>query len=786
MEKSKQIDYRSLLNQQQYDAAVSKAKHLRIIAGAGTGKTRALTYRIANLITDQNVIPYRIVAITFTNKVANEMKERVLNILHEAESEVSSLPFISTYHGFCLKFLRSEIEYLKGYTRNFTIADDDDQKKYFKDTAKNLNISDKSDQFKTLISTIKSLKCRGLFPNDVADTDIEVPDLRLVDVVDFYKEYQRLLKRSNTLDFDDILMNTYKIIKNNANIKEKYYHRYTTYLVDEYQDTNDLQYKLLKEFLGPDSTLTVVGDPDQTIYTWRGANANLIRDTLAKDFPDLETIVLNENYRSTQSILDSANLLIAKNYYSDRKDLKAASGLVGEEVTYRLLPNQDLEASFIADKIFEGVAKKHFTYKDVAIIYRSNYLSRALETALAKKRIPYRIYGGFRFFDRASIKSALAYLKIIINPEDEASVLRVLQSPTRGLGEVGIGRLIDFCGDNQINLLEAIISHLGELNLPGKTLAELGRFREAFGRLIAHFNEEDIDTIDIGKVVLDYLDDSGFLSHIQRVDAKNVEKEGKAAKNAETDNVHELVANIVSFFDNPNLEDDEKEVDYSPADLLALYLNNVMLMSQQDDIESVDAVSLMTVHVSKGLEFPTVFVSGLVEGIFPNSHAIYDLKKEAIEEERRLLYVAITRARRKIFLSSFRGYSYIMGADNQPSSFLKELGLTDKSLVRSPVKNTFDARRSGEVKSFNTVRDIEARLRDLREQVKPMQCGLVFKQNKKFVYQVGDKVISTSYGVGEVKAVDGDKITAYFPGKADNKEVRFVNGVAQGYRPLDD
>lgn len=783
MENVKIIDYQTLLNEQQYKAAVSTAKHLRIIAGAGTGKTRALTYRIASLITDQHIPPYRIVAITFTNKVAGEMKERVKKIIEDSGLEVSSMPFISTYHGFCLKFLRAEIEYLEGYTRNFTIADDDDQKKYLKDTAKNLHISDKADSFKSLVSTIKALKCKGIFPGDVKDTDIEAPDLRLLDVVDFYKEYQRLLKRNNTLDFDDILIKTYRIIKSHTEVQEKYFHRYTTYLVDEYQDTNDLQYKLLKEFLGPDASLTVVGDPDQTIYTWRGANANLIRDTLARDFADLETIVLNENYRSTQSILDSANLLIAKNYYNDRKNLKAASGLVGEEVTYRLLPTQDLEASFIADKIAESVVKKHFSYKDVAIIYRSNYLSRALEGALTKKRIPYRIYGGYRFFDRASVKSALAYLKIVINPQDDASVLRVLQSPTRGLGEVALGRLIDFCGERQIGLLEAVLTHLDEINLSSRCIGELSAFREAFGRLINAFNEATVDNIDVKKVIYDYFELSGFIGHIQRVDAKNLEKEGSSAKNAELDNVNELIANIASFFDNPNLTEEEEEQSFTPADYLSMYLSNVMLLSQQDDIEAVDAVSLMTVHVSKGLEFPCVFVSGLVEGVFPTSHAIYDLHRESMEEERRMLYVAITRARRKIYLSSFRGYNYIMGQDNMPSSFLKDLGLNDKTLTnRNPVKNRNE--RSDKIKSFDTPKAIEARLNDIRGSSQPMQCGLVFKHNQKYVYQVGDKIVSTSYGLGEVRAVDGDKITAYFPSKADNKEVRFLNGLAQGYRPF--
>lgn len=784
------------LNEQQRAAVTSKAKHLRIIAGAGTGKTRALTYRIAYILATTDISHKQLVAITFTNKVANEMKDRVSELVCTYGLPISGLPYISTYHAFCLRFLRFEIDHLEGLTKNFTISDDDDRKRFLKEVSKKMNISEKSTLYQALTSELDSIKCKGLLPEEVKEADIENSVLSLDQFVNFYQTYQDLLIKNNTLDFDDILIYAYKLISTNKEVKERYKSRYKAILVDEYQDTNDLQYKLIKEFLGEDSLFTVVGDPDQTIYTWRGANSRLIRNVLMDDFKDLETVVLNKNYRSTQTILDTANSLINHNIDRDKKDLIAASGLVGEDIDFKCLPSQDLEAKYIASKIYESVLTKKANYNDIAIIYRSNYLSLSIEKALSSKRIPYKIFGGHRFYDRAVIKDALAYLKILINPSDDSSVLRILKAPTRGMGPIAVAKLTEYADTNQISYLQAIVDDSDSIGFNTKTVIALDEFKKALGNALYSLSNPELKEEDVSMVINDYFEASGFIEHIRRNDKNKSEKDGKGA-DKEMENLIELLNNIKTFFIEP-IEDQElldsilKDTGTTEIDIptkLSLFLSNVMLMSQQDDMDNSNSVNLMTVHVSKGLEFKEVFVTGLVNGVFPTNHALTDLsnRDEALEEERRMLYVAFTRAKKRLHASWFGGYNYVTGSNCLPSMFLSEAGLIKnyRELSERSVNPYSSSGRNNytqpKVNTYNNVNEIKSLLNSIQREKETTgdiyKQGLAARKTTAFNFKVGMKVISTSYGIGEVTAVDKDKITAFFPEKENgSKTVKFING----------
>lgn len=784
------------LNKEQICAVTSCAKHLRIIAGAGTGKTRALTYRIAYLLASTDILPSQLVAITFTNKVANEMKERVYAIVSDYGLPVKRMPLISTYHGFCLRFLRSEVEYLEGFTKMFTISDDTDRDSFLKQTAEKMNWAPKSPQFLNSVSTLNKVKCMGIMPDEVKKDDLESQFLKLEDFITFYKYYQAILKKNNTLDFDDILIFAYEIIKNYPEVKKKYRAKYRAFLVDEYQDTNDLQYKLLKEFLDDNASLTVVGDPDQTIYTWRGANSDLIRSVLTDDFKDLETVVLNKNYRSTQTILDTANTLINKNVNREKKDLIAASGLIGEDIDVVCAVNQESEARYIANKIYESILTGNIEYKDIAIIYRSNYLSMALEKALVLKRIPYRIFGGHKFYDRIAIKDALAYLKIMINPNDDSSVLRILKAPTRGIGPKSLQMIKNFSDEKGLSYLQSIVEFPYDIGLKEGTIYYLEEFKRALGKALVTLSDVNIKADEAIKAIETYFEESRFIEHINKLDRQIEEKEGKEA-DKNLDNVRELLKDLRAFLNN-EIEDADlleglKDSDTEETDMatkLSLFLSNVMLMSQQDEMDKSNSVNLMTVHVSKGLEFKEVYVTGLVNGIFPTNHALHEIKNrdEVLEEERRMLYVALTRAQSKLHVTWFEGYSFVSQSNCFPSMFLAESGLLRKYKENKYLQNRFKEQvAKPKINKYNSVNDIKSLLTTLPSREKNdnivttsgdlYKQGLTSTRTDPFDFKLDMKVISTSYGIGVITGIDKDRITAYFPEKeGPKKEVKFING----------
>jgi DNA helicase-2/ATP-dependent DNA helicase PcrA len=749
------MDIKSQLNPHQYEAADSEAQYLRIIAGAGTGKTRTLTYRVASLIT-KGYAPSRMVAITFTNKAAKEMQVRVDGLLAEEGFATLRKPLISTFHGFCYRFLKKEIASLEGFNKDFSIADDEDQNTIYKGIFSKMTKGDSKDFTKAVTGKIADLKTDGIFPGEVKPSMIPLGSIyNFEELTHVYFTYQEFLFKQNLLDFDDLLMFTLKILKANPTIQKIWQSKYDIFLIDEFQDTNTIQYDIVKALLGPKTMLTVVGDPDQTIYTWRGAKNAIIKDRLSKDFPSLQTVILDDNYRSTQSILNAANSLIRHN--SDRlpKDLKAHSGEDGEKVEYTKAKDNETEAYLIANKIHQLLVRKEAEPKDIAVIYRANYLSNCLERQLTAYKIPYVIYGGLKFYDRAEIKDALAYLKLLVNPDD-FSFRRTLQSPTKGIGEVTLAKaesMKDLSPDD-VYEFDLFRKYPDELGLNKSTKIALLNFYQAFDAMkLIYQSHGDNDELMSG--IRNYFNVAGFTDYVHREDQKAEDKLSytAASSTSKVDNVNEFLRSLEAYLQSDVVGDDGNP--HAPT--LEEFLMDVALQSDQDTMNEDDNVSLMTGHVSKGLEFPYVFVTGLVQGVFPTNHAIND-NKAAIEEERRLLYVCLTRAKKKLYLSSFGGMSFYTNTPNTPSMFLKELNLLPEEEKNTAPKSDYQAYVGHNLASHSFFGSLSPNAKSILE-----ASGPKHDLSPSDTYAVGDKVIHTSFGVGVVKEVYPDhKILVLF------------------------
>lgn len=749
------MDIRQQLNEKQYQAASSQSQYLRIIAGAGTGKTRTLSYRIAYLI-QQGFIPRRMVAITFTNKAAKEMLNRIDGILkNEMEFVPDSKPLIVTFHGFCVRFLRKEIALVPGYTPKFTIASEEDQNAIYKSIFSKMTKGLSKEFTKEVIGKISSLKTDGVFVEELSRDNVRIPFDALYNFDELqhvYTSYQSYLKNENLLDFDDLLMLTVKVMEEHEDIRALWRRKYDIFLIDEFQDTNSLQYYLVKLFLSPSARLTVVGDPDQTIYTWRGAENRIIKDDLQRDFPSLETVVLDDNYRSTQNILDAANRLIKNNRDRMDKNLNAASKVIGDKVEYFRGADANNEAYSIATSINTLHRKFGMAYQDIAVIYRSNYLSNPIEKQLTMLRIPYEIYGGLKFYDRAEIKDAISYLRLALNP-DEFSFKRILKAPNKGIGEKMIEKAEEMRASlgEEVNLMTVFRDYQQNLGLSKKQAENLEIFFQAFDRFFATY-ASDPKPSDIVTAIQQYFQETGFLAYVHQEDKKAQEKLSytAASSTSKVDNVTELLATITDFFDHDVLEDDGS----SHAPMLDDFLIEVALQSGQDEMKDTDKVALMTGHVSKGLEFPVVFVTGLNNAIFPTVHAMQAVGSKAIEEERRLLYVCMTRAKKKLYLSSFSGRNIRNGAPYEPSLFLRELQL----LTPRREEKSYDAYRGSHrtpTSLFGTMSPNAAKV---------LGTSMTYQSSgEKETYRVGDRVVHVTFGKGDVIAVEGDKITVVFP-----------------------
>lgn len=774
-----EINFKETLNERQFEACCSTAKHLRIVAGAGTGKTRVLTYRIAFLITKVGIAPNRIVAITFTNKVAKEMNERVTKIMNDSGNQMGGItPLISTFHGYCYRFLRRECRHLEGFNTKFSVADDDMQKSLFKKVFDQLQLPNEKDLRADIVKKIGGLKSKGLFPEDVNPGMLPLYSLATpTQVIESYKAYQDALKKDNALDFDDLLMYTKKILVENEDVRSYWQRKFDAYLVDEFQDTNRLQYDLIKLLLSPYSLLTVVGDPDQTIYTWRGAESELISSGLPKDFKDLVTVTLDLNYRSTQEILDKANLLIKNNTGRMDKSLKAFNNKQGNDVHYQANSSNKMEAALVGNEIID-LKRKGVEYKDIALIYRSNYLSQPLEEFFTRNRIPYLVYGGLKFFDRAEVKDAVSYMKLLVNPQDDYAFLRVLKAPLRGIGDMSLALIEDYAKKHSISDFEAVVSHLDDIGLKAALFKRMDEFRTIYwdfeSKINTVENEDMKDLMDL------YLNKMGFINYVNQIDIKE-DKKNLDSNDSGTrlKNVRALLDQLDSFMNSPHYDEDGKEIKAS----LEEFLIDVALQSSQDEIKDANKVTMMTAHVSKGLEYPYVFVVGLDEGIFPTNHAL-ERGPKAVEEERRLCYVAVTRAKKELWLSSQGGYSYVTNSQNSPSEFITEMGLKDNtpkpvapsyegnSYYGGGARGYYQNQGRGNYNSYNGVFGNGVN-RTKTTQTKKVQVVAThpsgFSSQSGDEYHVGDKVVHVSFGVGDVIKVDRATITVHFKDPYGNK-----------------
>ena len=628
------MDLDKLLNKNQKEAATYLDSHLRIIAGAGSGKTRVITYRIAYLIDEIGVDPRKILAITFTNKAANEMKERVVDLL--GVHALGSL--ICTIHSLCVRILRQHINVIN-YPSNFTIMDEEDQKALIKKIYNQLQIDAKTISIKSMIATISNYKMANITPEKALEFAGSFQgEIKKAKV---YKEYLEYQENHFLLDFDDLLLKTVYIFENYPDVLEKWQYRFQYIHVDEFQDVGNIEYRLVK--LMSDKAITcVVGDPDQTIYSFRGANVNYILD-FDKDFKPCKTIILNQNYRSTGNILNISNCLIRKNQNRLEKELFTEATGGGEVIHYTAKNEQD-EAEYICSEIekiindVDGV-----NYRNFAILYRANYLSRTIEQCLISHGIDYRIFGGLKFFSRKEIKDALSYLQLVCNGEDLAFE-RIINVPSRGIGKKTMENIQAVAKNNHVSLYEALTLFSDQIKLSSKAKKEIRI-------LVAAIEKARQSNLPLHEIFENLMNDIGYIEMLN----KNLEEN-------RIDNIHELQRSIYEFENqNPDLATIEN------------YLQEIALYTDNDDNDDSQYVSLMTIHMAKGLEFDYVFVLGLSEGIFPSFRALSE-SDEGIEEERRLAYVAFTRAKKQLYLTDSEGFSFVTDSPKISSRFVEEIG----------------------------------------------------------------------------------------------------------------
>ena len=644
-------DYAALLNPTQLEAVTTEDQYVRIVAGAGSGKTRVLTYRIAYLMEALHVDPHGILAVTFTNKAAQEMKERVVQIIGEPARFLS----VSTFHSFCARFLRTEAHHIN-FPASFTIFDEDDQEKLVKDIVVESGRKKTDPILKAALHYIDSKKTQGLYPEDINITHETFQDEKECLVI--FTKYEQRKQAMLAMDFDDLILVTLQILEAFPEVRLKYQRRYTHILIDEYQDTNDVQYRLIKLLVSPSASLCVVGDPDQTIYTWRGANQGIILD-FPRTFRPCHDIILARNYRSTKTILDTANRLIAHNTKRVPKDLFTEEE-EGEQIVARRFESAEDEAHFVIEQIIDLAAKNWpIDYTKIAVLYRSSYLTRPFEAEFAAKGIPYRIFGGLRFYQRKEVKDVLAYFRLLLNPLDDVSFERIVNVPRRGIGDTSIKIIKEEASAAEMSLFNycASIEKHPETALPKRVIGALMMLTTKM-ELVKQDLKDNLEAYS--EVLRKFITDIGYYQFIAEDQGIDEDRAG---------NVNALFDDITHYIkQNPESTFDE-------------YLQNLALLTAQDDMNGGNYVSLMTVHVAKGLEFENVFLIGLNEGAFPSYRSQIEKGDDGLEEERRLAYVAITRAKKRLFLTCNSGYSYTTDSHASPSPFFEEAG------VKFPAEN---------------------------------------------------------------------------------------------------
>lgn len=724
------------LNDRQCEAVKHTEGPLLITAGAGSGKTKVLTCRMAHLL-ELGVAPYRILAITFTNKAAKEMKERVTNLVGAQADSI----WLSTFHSFCAKLLRFEVDGFHGYTRNFTIYDSSDQLVLVKDCLKKLNLDDKQFMPRSVLGTISSAKNVLM---DAKAFAAQASDFYEQKVADVYALYQEKLRENNAVDFDDLLFLAVRLLQEKEDVREKYQSRFQYILVDEYQDTNHAQYALTKILAARWHNICVVGDADQSIYAWRGADIRNIID-FTRDYPDAASIKLEQNYRSTKTILHAANAVIDNNESRPKKTLWTENPAGNKIIHYQAQTEHD-EADYIAGVIYNRHEISHEPYGDMAILFRTNAQSRVLEEKLMRYAIPYTMVGGTKFYDRKEIKDVLAYLRLLYNPEDSLSLTRIINVPKRNIGATTMEHVAAYAEEQGISLFEAL-SSTDEIPVTKRARTSLENFAAMIFDLL-----NDIEGKDVLSLIETVIKQTGYGDMLDK-EAEH-DPQGESRK----ENVGEFLSVAKDYMDS------------DPEGNLQDFLENVALVSDVDDFESSDSkVTLMTLHAAKGLEFPVVFLTGLDEGLFPHSRTLMDPAQ--VEEERRLAYVGITRAERQLYVTNaVTRTMYGRISAYMPSRFLAE--------IPSQFMEDYH-RKSAMPQSRTTAVPGKQRVSIL---TKPVASSLPKKHAVTDTFAKGDKVRHKIWGIGTVLDVIGEgpnmQMKIQFPTKG-------VRQVVVKYAPLE-
>lgn len=708
------------LNDMQEKAVKMTEGPLLILAGAGSGKTATMTHRIAHLIKDKGIPPYNILAVTFTNKAAGEMRERVEELLGGPVDM-----WIMTFHAACLRILRSHADVI-GYGRDFVVYDPVDTKSVVKKIIKDLNIDDKNFNANSLLSAISDAKEKELSPDGFRDTYEENYHNDVVYQV--YREYDRTLRKNNAMDFDDLLLNTVRIFEKDDGVLMRYQNRFRYIMVDEYQDTNKTQYKFVSMLAAHHKNICVVGDDDQCIYQWRGADITNILN-FERDFPGAQVIKLEQNYRSTGNILAAAHSVIENNH--QRKDKKLwTQAEEGRKIVYRRAADEKEEAAYIAQEVdrLKGPGQK---YSDFAVLYRTNAQSRTFEEAFSKRDIPYKVVGGVRYYDRKEIKDIVAYMRLVLNPADDLALTRIINEPKRGIGTTTVNKLTALAGVNGVSLFDIIRSEevLGGVSAKARSgMAQLSSCIENY--------HNEMENLKVSNIYDGVLRDSGYLTALEQ---------------ANTPEADIRIENLMEF--KSVIYDYEEEGDLS----LSEFLERIALISDVDNHDpTADAVTLMTLHSAKGLEFPYVFMPGMEDGLFPGWRSVDDMAK--LEEERRLCYVGMTRAMERLWLTGAEyRVMYGSGSYTRESTFMRELDphlyegdgvFTERSEARFGESKSLDGYSANDpYRPFDRLTQAKRKVKE-----KPAPLDAV----------PGDKVKHDKFGEGLVISIEGNIIEVAF------------------------
>ena len=726
------------LNPAQREAVLKTEGPVLILAGAGSGKTRVLTTRIAHLMQDKGIHPSNILAITFTNKAATEMRERVEETI---DSDVKDM-WITTFHSCCVRILRKDINKI-GYNRSFVIYDSPDQLTLVKDCLKELNLSDKVFEPKTVINYISDAKDKLLNPQEYKA--MHRNDARMSKIADVYTLYQDRLKRNSALDFDDLIIKTVELLKKEESVLAYYRNKFKYIMVDEYQDTSKAQYEFIKLLAQEHQNICVVGDDDQSIYGWRGADIRNILE-FERDYTSVHVVKLEQNYRSTQVILDAANTVISNNIERKRKKLWSEQK-EGEKIKIQVASDEMEEAEFVADTIGRMHRRENKDFKNFAVLYRANAQARAIEDALNRSQIPYNIYGGTKFYERNEIKDLVAYLRLLQNVQDDISLKRIINVPKRGIGLRTIEKIEDRASLKQESIFSVLLDIDTNSDISTKAKASINGFVDLVGTL-----RVIKDAYSVSKLIEKVLDVTGYLDEL--------EKDKSEESQDRIDNLKEFISIAIEFENNSEEKD------------LETFLTNVALTSTESEDEENDKVSLMTIHTSKGLEFPVVFLVGMEEGLFPISRAVRSMAESDIEEERRLCYVGITRAKKELYMTLTKKRT-LYGKTNPsiqsrfmeelPNECIEKLNVEENELSYSKanynILDKYKQKYMNSINKANVATKVNATVKETKAESNLDDIKL------------GSKVHHPKFGVGTVVAVVGSDLTIAF----NNQGIKKIN-----------